>query len=152
MKLSKLLFVFTLLIGILVTSGCVDLEEGSKKLVLNTSKGVRTYDVEIADTKEERSEGLMHRESLAENTGMFFLYEEEQPTMAFWMKNMEISLDMIFFDEDMKVVDYFENVPPCEQDICPHYKPSVSSQYVLEVNAGEIRKIDLERGDMGELK
>lgn len=152
MKLAKALFVSTLLFGILATSGCINYEEGEKQVVLNTSKGVRTYNVEIADTIEERSEGLMHRENLETDAGMFFVYEGEQDRMGFWMKNTLISLDMIFFDKDMKVVDYFVNVPPCEKEPCPHYIPGVASQYVLEVNAGEISKIDLERGDIGELK
>jgi uncharacterized membrane protein (UPF0127 family) len=119
---------------------------------LNTSDGVHTYKVEIADSKEERNRGLMERESLDENAGMFFVYEEPNPNMAFWMPNMKISLDMIFFDKDMKVVDYFKEVPPCEADQCPHYIPDVISQYVLEVNAGTVDEIGLDIGDVAELK
>lgn len=133
-------------------TGCFNFSGDTKELVLSTSNGVHSYKVEIADSKEERSKGLMERESLGQDAGMFFVYDEPQETMAFWMKNMEISLDMIFFDKNMKVVDYFQDVPPCESDPCPHYIPNVMSQYVLEVNAGTADEIGLDIGDVAELK
>lgn len=125
--------------------------DGMTSVILNTAKGVHAYEVEIADEKEERTLGLMNRDSLEEGKGMIFIYDQEIKP-AFWMKNMEIPLDMIFFDKNMKVVDYFENVPACEQDPCPHYIPNTKSQYILEVNAGVAGDIELERGDIGELK
>ncbi len=152
MKLANTLLIGVLLAMMLALTGCFSFSDGTKELVLNTSDGVHTYKVEIADSKEERTKGLMDRESLNKDAGMFFVYEEPNPKMAFWMPNMNFSLDMIFFDKDMKVVDYFKEVPPCETESCPHYVPSVVSQYVLEVNSGTIDEIGLEIGDVGELK
>ncbi|MFC1655468.1 DUF192 domain-containing protein [Patescibacteria group bacterium] len=152
MKLTNTLLIGVLLIAMFALTGCFSFNDGTKELVLNTSDGVHTYTVEIADSTEERKQGLQEREKLEENTGMFFVYEEPNPKMAFWMPNMKISLDMIFFDKDMKVVDYFQEVPPCESESCAHYTPKVVSQYVLEVNAGTVDEIGLDIGDVGELK
>ena len=123
--------------------------DGYASVILNTSKGTTTYDVEVADTTDERTLGLMNRDSLDENKGMIFVYDKEV-VPAFWMKNMEFPLDMIFFDKNLKVVDFFQNVPPCATDVCPHYIPSTGSQYILEVNSGTVNKLNVQRGDLAE--
>ncbi len=121
------------------------------QIVFKTDNGTHTYKVEIADEKEERNTGLMHRESLDEDKGMIFIYEEEiRP--AFWMKNTLIPLDMIFMDKDFKVVDFFVNVQPCKEDPCPHYIPATNAQYIVEFNAGQIGKMGLQKGDVAEYK
>ena len=45
----------------------------------------------------------MGRESLPEDQGMLFIYDEPQD-LSYWMKNTLISLDIIFIDDDMEVV------------------------------------------------
>src|SRR3989344_5640548 len=59
--------------------------------------------VEIAQTQEEKVQGLMHRVSLDNNKGMLFIYDS--PTIAkFWMKNTLISLDIIWINKNNKIV------------------------------------------------
>lgn len=124
---------------------------GGDQVVFKTENGTHTYKVEVADEKEERNKGLMNRESLEEDKGMIFVYEEEIKP-AFWMKNTLIPLDMVFMDKDLKVVDYFVNVPPCEADPCAHYIPNNNAQYIVELNAGQVGKMGLQRGDIAEYK
>jgi len=95
--------------------------------------------VEIADTPEERAAGLMHREFLAEDMGMLFVFEE-QKEQSFWMKNTLMPLDMIFVDENFEIVDVKENVQPCEADPCPSYHSNAPAKYVIEVNGGFAEK------------
>jgi len=97
------------------------------------------FTVEIAETSEERSKGLMFRESMREDHGMLFIFDEVAPR-SFWMKNTLISLDMIFLDDTLVVVDIKQNVPPCEADPCPAYSSSLPAMYVLELNAGIAEK------------
>ncbi len=59
-------------------------------------KGKR-FSVEIADNEEEQARGLMFRESMADDRGMLFIFEDDQPR-AFWMKNTYIPLDILYFD------------------------------------------------------
>ena len=64
------------------------------------------------------------------------------------MKNTLISLDIIWFDREWKVVHIEQDVPPCEADPCPTYGPDTTrSQYVLELNAGKLKEIGSEIGD-----
>ena len=86
--------------------------------------------VEIADNELERSKGLMFRESLCENCGMLFVYDENGER-SFLMKNTLIPLKIIFIDENFIVTDV-ENAEPCKTDVCDNYNGY--GKYVLEVN------------------
>lgn len=59
--------------------------------------------VEIVDTAELRSRGLMHRETLAENTGMLFIFPKPR-VLRFWMKNTPLDLDIGFFDQNLRLI------------------------------------------------
>lgn len=88
--------------------------------------------VELARTNEERTRGLMFRESLGADAGMLFLYEEES-VHRFWMRNTLIPLDMIFISGDHRVVGVVANAEPQTDTLRQVGQPS---QFVLEVNAG----------------
>lgn len=105
------------------------------------------FAVEIADSPEERVKGLMNRESLAEDRGMLFVYEEEDPR-SFWMKNTTIPLDIIFLDSDMNVINIERaNPEPNTSDSdLQTYRSEEPAQYVLEVNQNRSEEIGLEEG------
>lgn len=107
-------------------SNLVDITIGDKK-----------YKVEIADTSEKQEKGLMGRESLPEDQGMLFIYDEPQD-LSYWMKNTLISLDIIFIDDDMEVVSVKQGQPMSEEPITED-----DVQYVLEVNSNS----GIEEGD-----
>ncbi|MCC6748753.1 MAG: DUF192 domain-containing protein [Deltaproteobacteria bacterium] len=88
--------------------------------------------VELARTPEERAIGLMHRQSLPADAGMLFLFDKEEP-QAFWMKNTHIPLDMLFIDQQLKVVGLIESAEPRST---ASRKVDAPARYVLEVNAG----------------
>jgi hypothetical protein len=87
----------------------------------------------------------MFRPSLAENRGMFFLFNRPR-LPAFWMKNTLIPLDLVFLDPSGNVVEVIDNVPPCAADPCPNYPPSKPAQAVLEINAGSAAAHGIEAG------
>lgn len=104
------------------------------------------YEVEIAQTPDERARGLMFRDSLDESKGMLFVFDKEAKH-SFWMKNTIIALDIIWIDEGGKIVYISQNTPPCERDFCPSYAPDAPAKYVLEVAAGQTQKIGAAVGD-----
>ena len=93
------------------------------------------FTVELADDVDERSQGLMFRESMAADAGMLFVYPGPQRAM-FWMKNTFIPLDMIFVGEDGKVLSVHENAIPQDETAIDG---GSGVKLVLEVNAGVAR-------------
>ena len=109
-------------------------------------KGKRFY-VEIADDDASRNRGLMFRDELADNRGMFFIFRREEPR-SFWMRNTRIPLDIIYLDSQLRVVSISADTPPCRTRQCPSYPSRGPAMYVLEVNAGQAAALGLERGDV----
>lgn len=97
-------------------------------------KGVE-FSVDLAITESQRAKGLMNVSELPLNEGMLFVYEKESPK-TYWMKNVEIPLDIIFIDSNRRVVEIFKNIPPCETENCESYYCPKGVQYVLELNGG----------------
>lgn len=102
--------------------------------------------VEVADIFYKRYAGLSFRAHLESDKGMIFPFAREND-YSFWMKNMNFPLDIIFINKE-KIVKYIaENVPPCETEECPNIRAGEPILYVLELNAGTARKINLSIGD-----
>lgn len=95
--------------------------------------------VEIAADEQTRSQGLMFRDRVPAGTGMLFFFPQSGD-YPFWMKNTLVPLDMIWMDDQRRVVHVEANVPPCKADPCPSYDPHAVALYVLELGAGEAAK------------
>ncbi|PJK12099.1 ACR family protein [Lysobacteraceae bacterium NML95-0200] len=106
----------------------------------------KRYTVEIADDDESRARGLMFRDSMPEDHGMLFIHDTQAP-QAYWMKNTRIALDILYFDNERRLVSQQRDVPPCTLgDRCPAYPSKAPARYVLELNAGKAAEIGLEDG------
>lgn len=102
---------------------------------------------EIADSESEKTRGLMYRQSLGWAAGMLFIFDKEA-RYSFWMKNMQIPLDLIWIDSNKKIVDITRNALPCkEQQGCGSVMPASEVKYVLEVSAGFSDKFKIGIGD-----
>jgi len=97
--------------------------------------GNKTYNVKIAKTDEEQSDGLQNIKDLPENEGMLFCFEKPDE-VSMWMEDTFIPLDIIFIDEDCDVIKVQQGVPLSKEMIT-----SPDTLYVLEVNAGSGIKI-----------
>lgn len=104
------------------------------------------FNVEVADNRASRTKGLMGVENLANDKGMLFIFD--QPGVyAFWMKNTLISLDMIWLDENQKIVFIKHNAQPCREEPCESFSPGKEAKYVIEINGGLAEKLGLKIGD-----
>ena len=104
------------------------------------------YAVELADDDAERARGLMFRDAMADDRGMLFIHDTQEP-QAYWMKNTRIALDILYFDDQRRLVSQQRDVPPCSAgDRCPPYPSHRPARYVLELNAGQAARLGLEAG------
>jgi len=104
------------------------------------------YAVELAEDDASRARGLMERTELPADHGMLFVFQDDAPR-AFWMKNTKIPLDILYFDAELRLVSVQHDVQPCRADPCPLYPSGAPARYVLELNAGEARRIGVTSGD-----
>jgi uncharacterized membrane protein (UPF0127 family) len=101
-----------------------------------------TVDAELARTAAEDERGLMYRQEMREDEGMLFTIEDRK-VQTFWMHNTCIPLDMLFIDEDGLLVGAVESAPVLDDG--PR-QVDCQSRYVLEVNAGWVRRHDVQPG------
>ena len=109
-----------------------EIKVGEKKLLL-----------ELATTSEKRGKGLMFRDALQPGEGMIFVFESPQP-MRFWMKNTRIPLDIGYFSSDGRLKELHRGKP---FDLSGMPSRSNSLQFVIELNAGEYKKLGIRIGD-----
>jgi len=102
------------------------------------------YQLELAATAKARSRGLMFRTELPENGGMLFVWTEEKKR-SFWMKNTPLSLDILYFSEDMRLISLYEYTTPFSIKGLPSGK---AARYVVELNAGQAQIKGLRRGSV----
>lgn len=105
------------------------------------------FSAELATDEAGREYGLMHRDALAADHSMLFVFVDERPR-AFWMKNTLIPLDILYFDTERRLVSTQADVPPCKADPCPTYPSTGPARYVLELSAGTARRIGAQAGDV----
>jgi len=106
----------------------------------------RVLDIEVARTPKEHEIGLMKRDSMPENHGMIFVFEEEKP-LQFWMKDTRIPLDIMYLDAKGKVVSVAQMQPYDLTGI----SSEVDAEYAIELNAGMIKKLGIKSGDVIEI-
>lgn len=123
------------------------------KKTLIFSSGTKIQ-VEVATTTEEKAKGLMFRKSLAANSGMLFVFPNEQK-LSFWMKNTYVPLTIGFFDAKMKLLETKDMQPhlgPVPDDKLPHYESEHLAKYALEMPLGWFVKNKIKPGTTFSLK
>lgn len=129
---------------------------GDKTKTVVKIKG-KEFIVDVADTPTKRTIGLMNVAKMDRNKGMLFVFESKG-AHAFWMKDTLISLDMIWIENNpdkasrsKKIVHIANDVSPCKNDsLCPLIFPKNKADYVLELNAGIAKEMNLKVGDLVE--
>lgn len=111
-------------------------ESLGKEIIFAVDADEIKFTAEVFDTPESRAKGLMYRERLPKNHGGLFVFPDFKDQI-FWMKNTYISLDIIFFDDDFKIVGIVENTMPLSLDYISINK---KSRYALEVSAGTVKQ------------
>jgi uncharacterized membrane protein (UPF0127 family) len=92
------------------------------------------YTLEVADTPELQQKGLQHRTELKRGHGMVFTFPNAA-VRTFWMKDCEIPLDIMFFN-DGRMVGAADKAPPCHAEQCTMYRSPIPANTVVELKSG----------------
>ena len=118
-------------------AGCSEADE-----TVTVSMGGEEFVLEIADSPEERRQGLMNRKSLGENRGMLFVFSYDEK-LSFWMKDTQIPLSIAYIAKDGTIKEIKELEPYSLRPVESTY----SVRFALEVNRGTFERLGIEPGD-----
>lgn len=120
-------------------------EQGESHLNEGVYKiGRFNYTLEIVSSAEDRQKGLSDRLDLPALQGMLFIFETVDD-YGIWMKDMNFALDIIWLNENQRVIGWTENVQPTSYPEV--FRAETDSLYVVEINAGEVDRSGLQIGD-----
>lgn len=96
----------------------------------------KKYKVLLAETEEERTQGLSNVESMDDDEGMLFVMPEDQSQVVFNTEEMEFDIDLVFIDQDDEVYNVVLGKAHSSEVIVSEPSDSEdTTKYVLEVNA-----------------
>jgi len=107
------------------------LEPGLLSIGFEGTSGDVALIVELADSPDERYQGLRNRQSMDENRGMLFAWPADA-TSAFGMPETYIPLTIAFVREDGTII-HFEDMEPLSS--IPYRSPE-PYRYAIEANQG----------------
>lgn len=119
------------------------LEELNDNDILEKQIGNEVFQLEVATSIEKRIQGLMGRSSMGKNQGMIFIFEDSAPRI-FHMRNVEFSLDMIFLNEEFRVVKIHKSTKINQEEEL--YASELPAQYVIELLGGSADRVGLSEG------
>lgn len=113
------------------------------KLTIKKSDGTeKTIIIEKAKTQQERAKGFMERKKIPNDTGMIFIFEEDQ-ILHFWMKDTPVPLSIAYINSNGEIKNIY--------DLHPFSLTSISStlscRYALEVPQGWFKQNNIKIGD-----
>jgi uncharacterized membrane protein (UPF0127 family) len=116
-----------------------------ESFIINKKKTIHINIIKTAKTPKQHARGLMYvKEKLPVNSGMLFIYPRKTNS-SFWMKNTFIDLDIVFMDENKKVVGTIENMKAHDLTSRSIDKPYT---YAIEMNAGSIKNLNIKVNDI----
>ncbi len=99
----------------------------------NIALGSKQYILEKVDKPEQLQLGLSGRESMPDNQGMLFVFPD-YVEQCIWMKDMKFALDILWLDDESKIIFIENNVDPKSY---PRQYCHGPAKYVIELNDGE---------------
>jgi uncharacterized membrane protein (UPF0127 family) len=118
-------------------------KQGELRFLTPKQDFIAGIDIELAQNESQQQLGLMYRDTLAENQGMLFVFDNEE-VRSFWMKNTILSLDMIFVNAHNEIVTIHKYTTPYLEETYESTKPA---KYVIELNAGYTDSRQISVGD-----
>jgi len=107
--------------------------------------GSGVFSVQLATTDADRLRGLSGVDHLDANKGLLMIFDTEEQ-WGIWMKDMKIPLDIIWMNNDKKVIYIVTDASP-DLGTSKTFKPNDSARYVLEVPAGTVKTAGIKIGN-----
>ena len=101
--------------------------------IQSNKKNYQDLFLDVADTEQKRSHGLMNRKDLKSNSGMLFIWNDRQ-TRNFWMKNTYFNLDLFFLNNQGEIIEIYKNARAFDKT---NIKSQKKVNFVVELKSGK---------------
>lgn len=123
-------------------------KEGLIHFIKADGTKTKTINIEIAESDFELETDLKNHEVLTNDQGVLFIYPQSE-LRGFYMTDIPFPLDLIFLNEENKIVSFSENTKAFDETtFIPSQVPVLS---VLKINAGLSEEWLLDIGDQIEI-
>jgi len=119
----------------------------TREVVVDTGEARHAFKAWVASTPWQKARGFMHVHSIEPDRGMLFLLGQPQYA-SFWMRDTYISLDLLFIDEEGRVVNIIERAEPLTTTPLLSTAPVT---HVLEILAGTSERLGIRAGQRVEI-
>lgn len=116
--------------------------DNSTKIIIPLQVSGHQLNAEVAHTDTARTQGLMHRDTLAKNSGMLFVFPRAGH-YSMWMLNTHIPLSVAYLDDDGVVLNILDMTP---HTTTAHSSPGLA-KYALEMNQGWFSAKEIKAGE-----
>jgi uncharacterized membrane protein (UPF0127 family) len=100
--------------------------------------GTGTFQARLARDQASREVGLAGVTELKANDAMLFVFPKDD-TWGIWMKDMKVSIDIVWLDQSKKVVHIVKNASP-DESTTKIFTPNQAARYVIELPVGSVQK------------
>lgn len=128
---------------LLLAAACAVSAASAENLVIQTATSQHNFEIETVSTPQARADGLMYRTALPADGGMLFNFGKAE-TVAMWMKNTLIPLDILFIRADGVISSIEQRAVP--RSLTP-IAASEPVPAVLEINGGASARLGIQPGD-----
>jgi uncharacterized protein len=118
------------------------IDDGYKRAKVQVNDSV--FSALVSDTLELRARGLSGRLGLDEDEAMLFVFDKPEAA-GFWMKDMLFSIDIVWIDENYRIISIASDVSP--KTFPNTFFPKSAAKYVLEFSAGTTKRLGIKEGD-----
>ncbi|RWZ78238.1 MAG: DUF192 domain-containing protein [Candidatus Microsaccharimonas sossegonensis] len=108
--------------------------------------GSGVFTIQVATTDAARIQGLSGVDSLNANQGLLMVFPSDD-TWGIWMKDMKVPLDIIWMNNEKKVIYMVTDASP-DLGTTKTFKPKDSARYVLEVPSGTVKNAGIQVGSL----
>lgn len=145
---NKKRILFLLLMSLLLISGALLFNAPQKTEIIEVRFPYgATLQAEVADTPEKLLFGLAFRETLRNDHGMIFLFDQSDFHKV-WTKQYQFNVDLMWVDESRRVVHVVETAVPCVKDPCEWYGPPPErARYVIAAMSGFVGRAQVSVGN-----
>ncbi|HEU4830905.1 MAG TPA: DUF192 domain-containing protein [Candidatus Saccharimonadales bacterium] len=94
------------------------------------------FQARVISSEADRSKGLSGVENLAADQALLMVFPHSEK-WGIWMKDMKVPIDIVWLNEDKRVVYIVKNASP-ETSELERFVPKSEARYVIELPAGTV--------------